>query len=142
MAETVDLDLQFKHDEQYFEKTFVEPEYIWDGNYCDLSLLSNTVLEHDEARLQLLAIDQISVQHSTTSSLATTVESILQPIHLLRPSGSDLAGSPEASSEAASISAASAAPIKSIELPLLSDVMNAAEPINFVGSSIYQQAMC
>ena len=104
----------------YFDKTFVKPAFIWNNGKADLDRVNQDILKQP-ARLGLLLdhVPHVPVNATTPAPLGDAIEA-----------------------KKADLKASIKVPTREVELrsavmPLVSDVWNAVEPLNYVGDDMF-----
>lgn len=124
------------HNVDYLDKVFRQPKFVWNDGQCDLDLLYRDVTSYHAGRAQLLA--------STLQYAANTQEP--QPDMKHTPKTNEPVGEAPVNVPVLSAPAPETTPAKSpvkpsivtaiatrsAVVPLISDVWNASEPINYV----------
>lgn len=146
MSDDIETTLpELKQSIDYLDKVFRQPNFVWNDGKCDLDLLSKDVAGYHAGRAQLLA--------STLQDAADT--QVIQPDNgnKLRqdepaePTLQDVptAVQPDADAIPASTtvkpSLITAIATRSAVVPLVSDVWNASEPINYVCNDYLQHLL-
>lgn len=120
----------------YYDKVFREPEYIWEGGCCNLSLIESNIETQHLGRLEWLA-----ETGSTRIELSNNQASVGSDGHVTNLPVSDTPGQaidqrpePIVSSVNANSEPPKQGAFRNAVVPLLSLVWNGAEPQNYVCS--------
>lgn len=120
----------------YLDKVFRQPNFVWNDGQCDLDLLFKDVAGYHAGRAQLLA--STLQDDANTQMTQPGNDDKPQQDEPTKPTPQDvpIASKPDTDAIPASVtvkpSLITAIATRSAVVPLVSDVWNASEPINYV----------
>lgn len=120
----------------YLDKVFRQPSFVWNDGQCDLDLLFRDVAGYQTGRAQLLASTLQEAPNTQEPQFDKQTQPQRNEPAKTKPQDASLlfAPAPEAIPASSTVKPSKITGIatRSAVVPLVSDVWNASEPINYV----------